>query len=775
MESISTKIFLFFFTFMTCCVCTQKARAAEGMFFDDLPAAFAQYDSLTNTWVFGNSRVQRTVHYDTAQKGLYCSSWKDMLTGLEVANTPSSEGRLVISHQKIDLGANFGLAAPSWEFGDNEEIKGGGVQTVQIHLAGVNANAGIRVSVCYDVYPGNEPWTTKWFKIDAPGLADSLLDTIVYDLFNADSLLSDTIGCGNASSLKIITSAHVQNAMAMASILNWNASIWFRNGAFNIRMRPNAYLGPYMTLTGGNTTKAFEGFGNISLETAKFTYQVFLVDRHIMAVPGSSAPFHECYYGNMRDIIVDSTEAMVLRAKACGIGIMANDPAALTGLVHRDPSPTPALSRAALYARQTPPFLDPENEGSLGYYCATHEVPLFLYQGNDGVVNHLGVSFCNPEEAAFVASWAGELSAITNARGWFIEDRTPGSSCTQSGHPHPPGNAIVLWQEGFRKIAKAIKTSVPVIAVGRTWVWNLDVMDVADWSQPEDEDNGGPCSTWAKTVIGRAPLQPTLAFKISMGIHWAGVDSTGYESIMSRAAMVSSMMTSRGLQDAKPTEARILNKWSEWHSQNQEWLQYGQSLETTGSDSILGIMHLRNKRLNKYGCIGWWWASAPFTVKVDTRKWLLDIQDDLLIKSVRSGEPIPYAFNGTNIEIGPVTAGWDVLEISSLHSSVTDPAIDKFQQPCLEILSSPNPFNPSVVITLRTPNGLAPTIDIIDIFDINGQKVTRLALRTLPDGVVATAVWDGRDAYGSAVSGGMYMAVAAYGKTILTKKLLYVK
>jgi len=196
MESISTKIFLFFFTFMTCCVCTQKARAAEGMFFDDLPAAFAQYDSLTNTWVFGNSRVQRTVHYDTAQKGLYCSSWKDMLTGLEVANTPSSEGRLVISHQKIDLGANFGLAAPSWEFGDNEEIKGGGVQTVQIHLAGVNANAGIRVSVCYDVYPGNEPWTTKWFKIDAPGLADSLLDTIVYDLFNADSLLSDTIGCG---------------------------------------------------------------------------------------------------------------------------------------------------------------------------------------------------------------------------------------------------------------------------------------------------------------------------------------------------------------------------------------------------------------------------------------------------------------------------------------------------------------------------------------------------------------------------------------------------
>ena len=83
----------------------------------------------------------------------------------------------------------------------------------------------------------------------------------------------------------------------------------------------------------------------------------------------------------------------------------------------------------------------------------------------------------------------------------------------------------------------------------------------------------------------------------------------------------------------------------------------------------------------------------------------------------------------------------------------------------------PNPFNPSTTISFTLPaSGQAR----MTVYDITGRKVRELLSGSLPAGA-HTAVWDGKDARGIAVSSGVYIARLNAGKFTATGKMLLVR
>ena len=66
----------------------------------------------------------------------------------------------------------------------------------------------------------------------------------------------------------------------------------------------------------------------------------------------------------------------------------------------------------------------------------------------------------------------------------------------------------------------------------------------------------------------------------------------------------------------------------------------------------------------------------------------------------------------------------------------------------------PNPFNPTVTLTLRMPSAGAGSLAI---HDVNGRRVRQLLAGSLPAGE-RNVQWDGRDEHGAALASGVYFA-----------------
>nr|MBC8422792.1 hypothetical protein [bacterium] len=85
----------------------------------------------------------------------------------------------------------------------------------------------------------------------------------------------------------------------------------------------------------------------------------------------------------------------------------------------------------------------------------------------------------------------------------------------------------------------------------------------------------------------------------------------------------------------------------------------------------------------------------------------------------------------------------------------------------------PNPFNPATTLAF-TLEGDGDARTRIDIHDVLGRRVRRLAVGSLPAGDHAVR-WDGRDDAGAALPGGLYLAIVRAGDDAKSLKLTLVK
>jgi beta-glucanase (GH16 family) len=86
--------------------------------------------------------------------------------------------------------------------------------------------------------------------------------------------------------------------------------------------------------------------------------------------------------------------------------------------------------------------------------------------------------------------------------------------------------------------------------------------------------------------------------------------------------------------------------------------------------------------------------------------------------------------------------------------------------------NTPNPFNPATTITFDIPDGGGNVT--IDVFDIAGRFVTRLAEKDYPPGV-ASVTWDGRDQRGARVATGVYFCRMNAPGFSQTRKMVLLK
>ncbi len=83
----------------------------------------------------------------------------------------------------------------------------------------------------------------------------------------------------------------------------------------------------------------------------------------------------------------------------------------------------------------------------------------------------------------------------------------------------------------------------------------------------------------------------------------------------------------------------------------------------------------------------------------------------------------------------------------------------------------PNPFNPSTAISFVLPSSGTASLAV---YDITGRKVRDIAAGRMTAGT-HSAVWDGRDASGRAVSSGVYFARLSLGGAVATHRMMLMK
>jgi parallel beta-helix repeat protein len=85
----------------------------------------------------------------------------------------------------------------------------------------------------------------------------------------------------------------------------------------------------------------------------------------------------------------------------------------------------------------------------------------------------------------------------------------------------------------------------------------------------------------------------------------------------------------------------------------------------------------------------------------------------------------------------------------------------------------PNPFNPSTRIVYVVPTGGEVRVTL-DVFDVNGRRIRRLASERPSTGRVAIE-WDGRDDAGRAMASGVYFYRLVAGATTITRRMTLLK
>jgi hypothetical protein len=116
------------------------------------------------------------------------------------------------------------------------------------------------------------------------------------------------------------------------------------------------------------------------------------------------------------------------------------------------------------------------------------------------------------------------------------------------------------------------------------------------------------------------------------------------------------------------------------------------------------------------------------------------------------------------------------LQVAAPGAAMTAPARDEVRNavvaghgPTLEI--APNPANPQARVWLTLAE---PAMAVVDVFDVAGRRIRRLAAGPLPEGRTGLD-WDGTNEAGRPAASGMYLIRATAGDNTMTARVQLVR
>ncbi len=683
-------------------IAPQGARGAQ----DDAPtledptplsgATAPTLHAADNQWVIANERLKRVIRYDPVRKGFFAVSLKDRATGKELLDAPAAEGvfefgGLQTPERTISLGRDFepGKSAHVWKA--NPDVRGGGVWTLSLTAKGVGSNAGFNVTIHYDVYPGREPWMTKWYTIDNKTGSDLVWRTLTYEclpLANRKSLCAFQFDEFSTLCLAHDRKQHRGIGVAVGHY-EFDTCLDPKEGLV-ARVRPNVDLDEYLKLRGGTTTKSIIEIYSGPPESGTWTHQLFLIHRWIAKTdPTRPGTWYSTYRGiGGIDPTTDHIKAVAPKVKACGFdGIFS------CTLFHRyfdrprlgqTVAPDVKQKWLAEYVRQAD-------------ICKRHGLSIGLHTyGGDSYAN------CCPAQMDEAARVIGDILHKTSAQYLWYEDFGRPYSClgkVQTGlegwqlqknsdssdrHGTYRDDHKFAWREGWMRLAPRLQAASPGIVLHRSWISLAEALDTGEITTAKDI--GDNCTrksmdAWRDFMVRRAAIWPILA-----NVPGAGGTVEGSDYELANSAFIGTMMLAGNVLKIDDSQVSRVRHWIEWNRKNRYFLQYSQPLDgaagvrlsttlATTKARVGGLMHLAPLRNGSFGFVGLWNTddrqARQVKLRISPRTYFLSIDpaQPLSIVGLRDGAEYPYEWDEGAIHLLPFeipAAQWEILELREI-------------------------------------------------------------------------------------------------------------
>jgi hypothetical protein len=230
---------------------------------------------------------------------------------------------------------------------------------------------------------------------------------------------------------------------------------------------------------------------------------------------------------------------------------------------------------------------------------------------------------------------------------------------------------------GWASMADQIRKEIPGFKFARTWIREVESMNVSEVSCPWDahgqgylnskeiatldhyymvnnEWRGWAIANWYRpTYLNITMISSDLQCKDGVG------SAADLDFMMASHAFLSPMHVGGMIEKTTVDQREVIKKWVDWNWKNREIIQYSQPLDVDHKVAAIdGIMHLTDTSSDTYGFIGIWNADAAQSDRVTLRinPDLYDISiatETLRIIDIATGATVPFTLEGETITVTP--------------------------------------------------------------------------------------------------------------------------
>jgi len=584
-----------------------------------------------------------------------------------------------------------------------------GSMILSISLSGVQRYEGFDIDVYYQIYPGDEPYIVKWFTFSTHRSTKFTLEEVIFDRFPLPS--------SNSSVMNFPGSAHAASDSQTGNglfggvvALTGRSERSVDGKHIAVLDRPEYGLRPN---TPQDTARSVIGLYRGSPSSGAFLFQLYIGQYISRATPISVPNCYNTWYGYREKISAVTCENIIPIAEKLGVKLFVVDhgwetnAAPDTGtlgdwLTDKSPLKFPnGLLPISLMVR--------EHKMRFGLWTA----PTAVNEKSQAAVNHASWLLREPgnlpvsafdftDRMCFTSGWADnytvsirDLCRELGATYVKVDGKLFHDFCCDPAHDHPVGRAISVQSEYWNKFAEEMRKLDPEFVINRSTESGPEVTSVqdegicTDWEITADQKRSDDPTWWYKNAdLCRRALhdllwtRPAFTLECESPCHIpaesGGLDALEYH-LTTAAAYVSNMEIHGRLEEMKPEEQALVQKWVRWNDENRPWLAYSQPLSSLGKPwnaadrtaqpHIDGMLHLRTPLLGRYGYLCLWnpsGQSASTPISFRPADCQIKTAGGLEVVRLKDGKTVPFGSqNGVvminNLQMAPHS--WEIYEI----------------------------------------------------------------------------------------------------------------
>lgn len=582
-----------------------------------------------------------------------------------------------------------------------------GSEILTISLAGLKANDGFDVDVCYQIHAGEEPILAKWFHFVSHRTTRYLLEQAVYDRWTLPGAQPERMPLTGSG---FVASDPVSRDAVLTAVLSAFGSS--EPGADGKSVA--ALSRPYSRVKQNDiiqTPKSLTGFFRGTPATGAFLYQIYTGQYVSRVTPASLLTAYNTRYGYGPAINAATCEKIIPMAAAMGAKLFVLDDGWQTnGMnatgrygdwnVDRSPDKFPlGLLPLSFMVRQqgmrfglwaAPAFA---SEGSL----AIKDHPDLLVKHADGsIIPYDG----DGQMLCFTSGWEENFSqsmqllcrelSISHLHldGPLFEE-----TCAVPTHDHPVGHGLRDQEEHWRDFTNKMRKVDRTFLVSRGREEAPEATAISDfgvfgeWEVSGDPKRMADPKTWQRnadlfrnTLYNHLWARPTftMAGRAPCRLPTANLPALEY-ALTSVAATVPALELHGKPEEMTVKEQNLVAQWVKWNEDNRPWLAYTQPIPALGKPydprdpnvkpHLDGVMHLRPAQNRRFGYICLWNptdapARAAFTLN-PADYFLRMNPDEIEILRVKDKKPVKFAAKSGTFQFDfPVDSrSWEIYEV----------------------------------------------------------------------------------------------------------------